>query len=205
MSANARHVGLDLSQLEAADIGDAHTAYLETSRWPVGGRRPGAAELWTSIELNHRHNCMLWDEEDLVRRTDVPNSAIVASKRAINRYNQLRNDTIEQMDEWILGQLAHVAPAPDAWFNSETAGSIIDRLSIASLKVFHHERTALREEAESMRQIGSKRAADLRSQRADLLAALDALLGACACGKAYYRIYRQHKMYGVPEASRART
>ena len=62
-----------------------------------GVRAAGAA-----IEDNHRHNRLLWDEEDLARRRNVPDSEIAANKRAIDGYNQKRNDAIERIDEQLL-------------------------------------------------------------------------------------------------------
>jgi len=191
------------SMPEAARICEAHTTYLASSRWVDAASGPAPAALWSLIERNHRYNCLLWNEEDMVRRTDVADDVIVANKRAIDRYNLLRNDAIEAMDEWILGRLSRVEPAPGAWFNSETAGSIIDRLSILSLKVFHHQEAARRHRAGSAEHaLGQARAADLRSQREDLASALDTLLRACVRGQAFFKIYRQHKLYGRVEEAR---
>ena len=52
--------------------------------------------MWQAIEANHAHNCILWAEEDLARRRDVPDSEIAANKRAIDANNQKRNDAIER-------------------------------------------------------------------------------------------------------------
>ena len=60
---------------------------------------------WAAAAANHRFNCLLWDEEDQARRTDVPAAAIAASKRLIDRYNQQRNDAVEAIDEALLDRL----------------------------------------------------------------------------------------------------
>jgi hypothetical protein len=44
----------------------------------------------------------------------VPTLAIAANKRAIDGYNQKRNDAIERIDEALLARLAAVAPRPCA-------------------------------------------------------------------------------------------
>src|SRR5207342_2566629 len=93
-----------------------------------------AAGIWHWVEANHRSNMLLWAEEDLARRTHVPDAEIAANKRAIDRHNQHRNDAIERIDETLLDRLDGVGVAADAWHNSETAGSMIDRLSVLSLK-----------------------------------------------------------------------
>lgn len=155
--------------------------------------------IWQWIEVNHRCNCLLWDEEDLARRHDVPDAAIAANKRAIDGYNQTRNDAIERVDEHILSRLASVPVAADAWHNSETAGSIIDRLSIASLKIFHMRAQAARTDAMAGHiALCRDKLERLELQREDLAQCLATLLDAAACGKAYYRVYRQYKMYNDP-------
>src|SRR2546430_2312141 len=104
-----------------------HDRHLTTMAWQPGGRDP----LWRAIEENHLQNCQLWGQEDQARRTHVPDSEIAANKHAIDIHNQKRNDAIERIDEQILERLKSVPRKPDARMNSETAGSIVDRLSIA--------------------------------------------------------------------------
>jgi RNase H-fold protein (predicted Holliday junction resolvase) len=171
--------------------------------WPAaGGRHTDAApgDPWAWIEANHRYNSLLWAEEDLARRKNVPDAAIVANKRAIDGYNQKRNDATEKIDEVLLSRLAAVTPATGARLSSETAGSMIDRLSIMSLKI-----KAMREQTERTNadaaHIESCRTklAKLLEQRADLAGCLESLLAEAAAGSAYYKIYRQFKMYNDPK------
>ena len=158
-----------------------------------------ADEPWASIATNHRCNNLLWDQEDQARRTDVPDSSIAANKRAIDGYNQRRNDAIERIDEALLGLFAAVTPAPDAWHNSETAGSIVDRLSILALKIHHMRAQTLRSDASAAHvQQCREKLARLSLQRDDLARCLDALLDAAARGRAFWRVYRQFKMYNDP-------
>jgi hypothetical protein len=160
---------------------------------------PHAEGIWQWIEVNLRCNCRLWDEEDLARRHDVSDAAIAANTRAIDGYNQTRNDAIERIDEQILARLASVPVAADAWHNSETAGSMIDRLSIASLKIFHMRAQTGRADAtpEHLALCRAKLVL-LERQREDLGRCLAALLDAAARGRAFYRVYRQFKMYNDP-------
>ena len=60
------------------------------------------------MQTNHRFNCLLWAEEDLARRTQVVDAEIAANKRAIDRYNQARNDATERVDELLLIELGLV-------------------------------------------------------------------------------------------------
>jgi hypothetical protein len=178
-----------------------------------GAKAPRRDALWRAIAENHRANARLWDEEDLARRRRASDRAIAANKRAIDRWNQKRNDAVERIDEAILAALAPVGRRPGARRHSETAGAMIDRLSILSLKV-HHMRVQAGRTAAGRAHVERCKAklAVLREQRADLARSLDELLAAAARGEAWFKIYRQFKMYNDPalnpalygEARRAR-
>lgn len=177
--------------------------------WPAPGAgdpprdatAPAAAGgIWPLVRANHRCNHLLWDEEDQARRTDVPDSAIAASKRAIDRHNQARNDAIERIDETLLARISGVTPHADAWHNSETAGSMIDRLSILALKIHHMRAETLRADASPAHVAACvDRLERLERQRTDLARCLDTLLTRAAEGSAFWRIYRQFKMYNDPD------
>ena len=155
--------------------------------------------VWRHIAGNHRNNHLLWDEVDQARRTGVPDAAIAANKRAIDRYNQQRNDAIEKIDEALLARIAGIEPSADAWHNAETAGSMIDRLSILALKIHHMRLQTLRSDATADHVATCKgKLARLELQRRDLALCLDRLLACAAAGRAYWRIYRQFKMYNDP-------
>jgi hypothetical protein len=158
-----------------------------------------AAGAWAAIEANHRANVLLWDAEDQARRTDVADATIAAVKRAIDRHNQRRNDAVESIDEALLARLADVVPRADAWHHSETAGAMIDRLSILSLKIHHMGLAAARPDLRAQdRAERLARAATLTRQREDLARCYDTLLTRAERGEAFWRIYHQHKMYNDP-------
>jgi Protein of unknown function (DUF4254) len=159
---------------------------------------PGSA-LWDAIAENHRHNHLLWDEEDLARRTNVPDSEIAANKRNIDRYNQQRNDAIERIDEQLLHFLSAVQPAPDARLNSETPGAMIDRLSILSYRIRQMRLQAERNDVARAHIDGClAKLVRLNEQRTDLASCLDRLLADCASGTGRFKVYRQFKMYNDP-------
>lgn len=210
-------MNLDPSQLpRATDITALHDRLLGIARWPRADatkvEASHAESIWAWVEANHRCNSLLWDEEDLARRTTVADSAIAANKRAIDGYNQARNDATERIDELLLHRLgladvqtttsgAPPATAPaGARLHSETAGAMIDRLSILALK-----RRAMRQQTErddvDATHIEASRArlARLDLQRNDLAACLDALLADTQAGRAYFKVYRQFKMYNDPQ------
>lgn len=159
----------------------------------------GSAGTWHWIEINHRCNSLLWFEEDLARRVNVADTEIAANKRAIDGFNQRRNDAVEKVDESILSRLAQSSPVPDACLSSETAGSMVDRLSILSLKIkaMREQTVRLGASADHVGACQSK-LSKLQEQRHDLAACFDALLDGAINGTRYFKIYRQFKMYNDP-------
>lgn len=152
-----------------------------------------------ALELAWR-NFLLWHEEDKARRTDVDDSAIATVKRAIDRLNQQRNDLIEKLDEAILTELSRSVPEPPTEaINSETPGSIVDRISIMSLKVYHMDEDSRRGDIDDdHRQRSRHRLAVLRLQRHDLNVALGQLLDDYLAGRKRMKLYKQFKMYNDP-------
>ncbi|OWW21402.1 DUF4254 domain-containing protein [Noviherbaspirillum denitrificans] len=188
-----------LNDLTASSLTQFHDDMLANPQWPAVqslDERPGA---WFWIEANHRYNTLLWNEEDKARRTDVGASEIAACKRLIDQYNQKRNDAVEAIDEAILSALEDCEPAPDARLNSETAGAMIDRLSILSLKIYHMREQTQRVDAgpDHIAKCSGK-LQRLLIQRQDLGNCFDRLLAEAREGRTYFKVYRQFKMYNDP-------
>jgi hypothetical protein len=195
----------------SADVIAAHDAALAAP--PTATE---ATDLRGWIATNHFHNRSLWAQEDLARRTQAPDAEIVANKRAIDRHNQARNDAIERIDEFLLTALGLVDPATiatalpvstvpaDARLNSETAGSMLDRISILGLKIAAMRAQALRTDVDDAhRRACAERLQRLVQQRADLGACYDELLADARAGRAYFKVYRQFKMYNDPRLNPA--
>jgi len=194
-----RNLNSMFSDIPASKVGLFHAAKLNIPNWGANALAEFDQGIWKFIELNHRYNNLLWDEEDLARRQHVPDSEIAANKRAIDGYNQRRNDAIENIDSTLLLRLAQIKPVASAWLNSETAGSIIDRLSIVSLKIFHMQLQTLRKDVEQTHiEACQQKLERLTEQCHDLQRCLDTLLTAASAGQAYFKIYRQFKMYNDP-------
>jgi hypothetical protein len=197
--------------LQAAAVMATHDRLLATPGWPQAQPAPLDDGVWHWLQANHRNNSLLWAEEDLARRTKVADAEIAANKRAIDGYNQARNDATERVDELVLmalglvdaasaGTDAPVSTVPaGARLNSETAGSMVDRMSIMALKAHamrqQTERTDVDEAHRSASRVKLQR---LLQQRQDLGDCLDALLADAAAGRAYFKVYRQFKMYNDP-------
>jgi hypothetical protein len=187
------------TDLRAGELVAFHDSRHAIAGWAKSGAAAHRGGLWQAIEDNHRCNCLLWDEEDLARRRNVPDAEIANNKRAIDGYNQKRNDAIERIDEQILSDFSRIETKPGARLNSETAGAMIDRLSILSLKIHHMRLQTLRTDVgrdhiENCLQKLNR----LNEQRTDLAECLDRLLAQCARGEARFKVYRQFKMYNDP-------
>ncbi len=195
----------------SADLMALHDKLLASLDWPVAEPDSQGDAVITWVQANHRFNSLLWAQEDLARRRAVADSEIAANKRAIDGHNQARNDATERVDELLLVRLGAVdmatarSDAPQtlasagARLNSETAGSMIDRLSIMALKVCAMRTQTERQDVDDAhRASGRAKLARLQEQRQDLGACFDALLADTQAGRAYFKVYRQFKMYNDP-------
>jgi len=195
-------------QALSAAVTQLHDTLLANPAWPADAGLLPVEPLWHWVATNHRNNCLLWAEEDLARRTTVSDAEIAKNKRAIDGYNQARNDATERVDELLLIGLGLVdaesarSDAPrstvpaGARLNSETAGSMIDRMSIMALKIDAMRKQTQRNDVDDAHRASSQvKLERLLQQRADLGDCLDGLLADSAAGKAYFKVYRQFKMY----------
>jgi uncharacterized protein DUF4254 len=165
---------------------------------PPGPARDGS--LASLIEAQHASNFTLWHAEDEARRSSAGDAAIAAVKRQIDRVNQVRNDTTEQIDARLLANLKEAGMTPHGEQHSETPGMMIDRLSILSLKLFHTREELDRPDAPAgHRERNAERFATLEEQREDLARCLERLWAQVCAGERCFKHYRQLKMYNDPE------
>lgn len=149
----------------------------------------------------HQFNYLLWHEEDIARSPRETDSRIAAVKRAIDGYNQQRNDWIEKIDEYLLSELERlqIQAQPQATLNTETPGSAIDRLSIMSLRIFHLNDQLEREDIQSSLALEVQTKLDrCHAQAHDLSESLAELLQDIFAGRKQLKLYRQMKMYNDP-------
>jgi hypothetical protein len=149
----------------------------------------------------HRYNFLLWHEEDVARSPSVTDGRIAQVKRAIDRYNQARNDCIEKVDDWLIAELADrgIVAAHDAPAATETPGAAIDRLSILELRRFHmREQIERRDASPEHRGKAADRLVVLDLQREHLVESTNRLLTEIFAGERPLRVFRQMKMYNDP-------
>lgn len=151
--------------------------------------------------LQHQQNFRLWHQEDIARSPTASHADLAAVKRAIDKLNQQRNDLIERLDDALLAELLarHVEPRPGARLNTETPGSVIDRLSILALRLYHMEEQVRRSDAGEGHSAKAKvRLETLREQNRDLCNSLAELIDDIFAGRKRLKVYRQFKMYNDP-------
>lgn len=178
-----------------------HLQHQTVARWHEVAPDNPYDGLLAVVCQQHQFNFLLWHEEDIARSPDVGDERIAQVKRAIDGYNQNRNDYIERVDEALIALLAAsgITPLPGARVNTETPGSAIDRLSIMSLRIFHLREQLDRDDAtDAHRQKVEERLARCNLQHADLSQSLVELLQDLKTGTKMLKVYRQMKMYNDP-------
>jgi hypothetical protein len=181
--------------LDAARIPPLHDLATTHGHDPATPAPQPASNFEQLILDQHRANYDLWHCEDNARDPAATDAALAATKRSIDRLNQLRNDLAEQIDQTLLALAP--APTPAAPLHSETPGLIIDRLSILALKIFHTAEQSHRSTPEH-RQRNQDRLRILNEQRDDLAACLAQLWSDVLIGQRRFKLYRQLKMYNDP-------
>jgi len=173
----------------------------EVVQWHVKASEPDydeTSDFPSLVSRQHYVNFELWHQEDMARDPDAPDSKIAAVKRTIDVLNQLRNDMIEQMDQYLLDELQNkkIKYTSETETNSETPGSIIDRLSINALKIYHMDEEIQRlDVTDEHRKKCSGKLSVLQDQRNDLKNSLEKLLADLSNGKKRLKVYQQMKMY----------
>ena len=173
----------------------------EVVQWHVKAPEPDhveATDFPSLVSRQHYVNFELWHQEDMARDQDAPDSKIALVKRAIDDLNQRRNDMIEQMDQYLLDELQNkkIKYTSETEMNSETPGSIIDRLSINALKIYHMDEEIQRlDVTDEHRKKCSGKLSVLQDQRNDLKKSLEKLLADLSNGKKRLKVYQQMKMY----------
>ncbi len=150
-------------------------------------------------------NYKLWHLEDTARDPVANDNVIADVKRKIDKENQLRNDKIEKLDIAIENYLRenNIITTSDE-FNSETPGSIVDRSTILSLKIYHmKEQTERKDSSPEHIEQCKRKLTILHQQRDDLLLALKKLIKALLNGEKTHKIYYQFKMYNDPNLNPA--
>lgn len=177
-------------------IVDLHTVSI--IKWKATGIEHSHQGFYQLVEENHAYNYQLWHAEDRARRDDMGFEFVYKAKREIDSFNQLRNNRMEAMDEWLFNALRPATPEVCP-VNSESPGMIIDRLSILSLKSFHMAIQTERHDVNEEHRVNCRnKLHTIQIQRDQLTLCLTQLLDEVVNQIRTFRIYHQFKMYNDP-------
>jgi Protein of unknown function (DUF4254)/Glycosyltransferase family 9 (heptosyltransferase) len=173
---DALHDSID-TVLVAAVRSFHDTARLWHSEEPAGVSASAISD--RALQL-HALNFALWHHEDAVRRPGIDDAEVACRKRSIDDLNSRRNAAIEAIDVMLLEQ---VDLNPNAPLYTETPGTIVDRISVLTLRILH---TGQAEESGAHLPV-------LEEQYADLLGGLERFLARMQAGEVRFKLYRQFK------------
>lgn len=180
--------------INISDILQLH--YKTTEDWHKGKIENNYKGLLYIICEQHKQNFNLWHKEDITRSTTISDTEIANAKRSIDKLNQKRNDLIEQIDEEIINQLSNVKLLDNAVRYTEMPGSVIDRLSIMTLRIFHmNEQLSRKDISKEQYKIVKNKLAICQKQHSDLVESFTHLVNDIICGKAKLTSYKHMKMY----------
>ncbi|TWU32825.1 DUF4254 domain-containing protein [Novipirellula artificiosorum] len=200
---------MEKSPIGVAPIVVEHLTRLQTEaveRWhrePIDDPYSGFESL---VCQQHQQNFRLWHAEDEARDRLATDRQLAKVKRSIDGLNQARNDLIEKLDDAITAMLHEGGVSVDeqASINTETPGSVIDRLSIMSLRRFHYREQLDRDDVDAdHRQTVTNRVTLCEQQHHDLAHSLQELLDDLFAGRKRHKTYRQMKMYNDPSLNPA--
>jgi Protein of unknown function (DUF4254) len=117
-----------------------------------------------------RHHDAQWQAEDCSRKEAKNDKALAAIKRQIDEMNIVRTRLVDEIDSWAT---EHIQQDPTAVLHTETLGSVIDRICIASVRAEHLRRG----------QNAVSRAHLAEQQLQELLAAYDQLVRDLVAGR----------------------
>ncbi len=147
------------------------------------------ASLYAAIMTLAEANYSIWHHEDYARLDDM--GIVFNAKKAIDRYNQYRNDLIAVVDMFAIGMGHSKHPRLTGPINSETYGSLVDRCSIVCLKYYHTRELVMKHGR-----------VDLESREATLLEQIQFLDAHMVClghdimaNRRSIRVFHQLKMY----------
>lgn len=144
---------------------------------------PAGEDISAKVLHVHAMNFALWHHEDAVRRPGIGAHEVARRKGRIDEINARRNAAIEDIDVTLLGCLTLDDGAP---LHTETPGTILDRLSVLTLRILHT----------SHADGPSSRLVLLEEQYDDLFCGLEQLLTRLHDGEVRFKLYRQFKSAG---------
>lgn len=117
-----------------------HAVEQDAGDWDDARRRvPPEHGDWAGLaERLQLINAFQWHEEDRSRDPRADDATLAGVKRSIDSSNRRRVRTVEELDALLHDRLVAAGLLNgDAPLHSESPGSIVDRLTVLALKIFH--------------------------------------------------------------------
>ncbi|HEX6005069.1 MAG TPA: DUF4254 domain-containing protein [Burkholderiales bacterium] len=177
-------------------INAAAIARFHDDAMSVSGEGPragtGFKAVWRKIEEDHRCNVLLRSERERAQRHDSRDADRAARRRRIERYEALRHHAVAAMDRELLNVLGDGSRHPGARFHAESAGTLIDRLSLLAIEIHYARNGSLRSRTSQASLAPAARAKLVRlvEQRMEVARALDELMAGAVLHILYFRAYQ---------------
>jgi hypothetical protein len=147
-------------------------------------------------------NFTLWRYEDEARRKDVSDKYIAGLKRTIDIANQKRNDLIDKVDAIIKEDVDSkvTIDTKNLPINSETPGSVFDRITILALRMYNLKKELQRIDIDNAhKERCSNMLKQVNERSLDMTVCLTELLEDIYSGRKKLKSYKQHKLYNDPD------
>lgn len=155
---------------------------------------------YAAAQLMHANHA-LWHLENLARRPGATDAELGSIKRLIDRWNPVRHAFIEAFDRAVARTFPWAVEADRLPKNSETPGSIVDRLSIQALKLHYLSGSSGLNDWRARPAAADPVLHYLWLMQQDLSTAFDSLLRQLQVGERGLRPYWACKSYGDPRAN----
>lgn len=137
-----------------------------------------------------------WHLEDIIRSPQLQGEEVLVIKRRIDKSNQDRTNLVEQIDTLFFEHCRSVSLLKNAYYNTESIGWALDRLSILCIRIYHITEEANRTDATLQHRDFCKQKLDLLlQQQTRLTTAINTLIQMIGEGKVIASPFFQVKMY----------
>lgn len=158
---------------------------------------PGQAAL-DLLRINH----LIWQMEDKARSVTASTEEIANLKRSIDVANQKRNDLIEKFDHDFYQHLVVTGkerPSAYAVHDSESLGSMVDKLAIMEIRQHYLEQLVYKDsDDEELTKDATRKRLVLLNRKSNFCIALQSAIDSTIAGMRIHESAQQLKLYNDP-------
>ncbi|MGL4347284.1 MAG: DUF4254 domain-containing protein [Chitinophagaceae bacterium] len=137
-----------------------------------------------------------WHLEDIIRSPLLHGKEVLAIKRRIDESNQNRTNLVEQIDTLFFEYFKNIPLLQNAYYNTESIGWALDRLSILCIRIYHITAEANRTDATAQHHdFCTQKLELLLQQQTRLCTAIEILIEMIRKGEIIATPFFQVKMY----------